>query len=433
MRVLLRADLNVPLDKGTGQITDDWRIRSVVPTIQYLVERGAIVVVMSHLGRPGGHMDASLSLAPVADRLAGLLGKSVNLLPLPEHAGGTGMLGTSEGLAQPVMPTTAVQLDGPEWPRQAVMSEAAGQQNVDRAVEAIQQLGAGSIVLLENLRFDPGEEANDSDFAQNLASLGDFYVNDAFGASHRHHSSIDSLCRLMPHSGGLLLEAETRALDKLLANPPKPFVAVLGGAKVSDKLGLIESLLDKIDLLLIGGAMCFSFIKARGGSVGESLYEPDFITAAAQIEEHAKAMGKHIVLPADVNCIRADLDGIGEAIVHPADAIPDGYSGRDIGPYSVEVFSKPIHRAGSILWNGPMGVFEQPPFDQGTRGVATAVANSGAYSVVGGGDSVAALRSMNLADRVSHLSTGGGAALEYIEKGDLPGLVALREPQPNDA
>lgn len=381
-RVLVRADLNVPIDDGVVQ--DELRIDAVLPTLANLRERGAVVVVCSHLGRPKGKVVPALSLAPVAARLGEKLGADVSLQP-------------------------------------AV---------VGAEVEAnVAALGPGDVTLLENLRFEAGEEADDPAFAARLARLADVYVNDAFGVCHRAAASVVGICALLPHAAGLLVEAEVQAFGRILADPPRPFVAILGGAKVSDKLGVIDALLDKVDVLLVGGAMAFTFARAEGGSIGRSLCEDDRLGDVRAAVARAGELGKELLLPVDVVCATEIAEGADTRVTAPTE-VPDGWIGLDVGPLTVELFASRIASAGSVLWNGPMGVFETPPFDAGTRGVAEAFAATGAFTVAGGGDSAAALRRMGLADRIDHLSTGGGASLEYIECGDLPGLAALRSPDP---
>jgi phosphoglycerate kinase len=391
-RVLVRADLNVPLDKATGAITDDLRIVESLPTVRALLDRGAAVILCSHLGRPNGEVRPELSLAPIADALARQLDRPVELL------------GVDATAPSPIV--------GP-----AVRARCAA-------------LAPGEVVVLENLRFDAGEERNDHDFVDALASLADLYVNDAFGSSHRAHASVDGVCRRLPHAPGLLVEREIDAFSRILADPPRPFVAILGGAKVSDKLAVIDALLDKVDTLLIGGAMCFTFAKATGGHVGDSLVEDDRIDDVRAALARATELGKEIIVPVDVVCAERIEAGI-DTVMAPPDAVPDGLMGLDVGPVTVELFAQRIRDAGAVLWNGPMGVFETPPFDAGTRGVAEAFAAADGFTVAGGGDSAAALRQMGLDDSIDHLSTGGGASLELIEKGDLPGLAALRSPDPS--
>jgi len=382
-RVLVRADLNVPLENGS--ITDELRITAVLPTLRNLVDRGAVVVVCSHLGRPKGKVVPDLSLAPVAARLGEHLGTDVPLQPA---------------------------VVGPE---------------IEKNIAA---LGPGQVTLLENLRFEPGEEADSPDFAQALARLADLYVNDAFGVSHRAAASVVGICNYLPHAAGLLVEAEVKAFQTVLDDPPRPFVAILGGAKVSDKLGVVEALLGKVDTLLVGGAMAFTFAKAEGGRIGNSLCEDDRIDDVKAAVARAAADGKELLLPVDVVCGQEIAEGTATRVTAPTE-VPDGWMGLDVGPDTVRLFAQRIGSAGCVLWNGPMGVFETPPFDAGTRGVAEAFASAPGFTVAGGGDSAAALRQMGLADSVDHLSTGGGASLEYIEQGDLPGLAALRLPDPS--
>jgi len=372
-RVLVRADFNVPLRDGV--IDDDLRISASLPTIEWLRERHCKIVCCSHLGRPKGKPNPAFSLAPVARRLGELLGIDVPLAP---------------GVAD------------------------------FAAVAQTQRLEPGEVMLVENLRFDPGEEANDPAFATNLAELGDVYVNDAFGAAHRAHASIVGPPRVMPSAAGRLLAREVEVLGQLLDAPKRPFVVVLGGVKVSDKLGVIDALLDRCDQLLIGGAMSFTFLVAQGARVGDSLVEADQVEHCRKLLETGK-----VVIPTDVvaaDDIRADAN----ARHVSARAIPDGWKGVDVGPETAGTYADVISGAATVLWNGPMGIFELAPFAAGTRTVAEAVADCRGFTVVGGGDSAAAVREMGLADRVDHVSTGGGAALELIELGDLPGLQALR-------
>jgi phosphoglycerate kinase len=371
--VLLRADFNVPLRDGA--IDDDLRIAAALPTIQWLLERDARIVCCSHLGRPKGKPDAKYSLAPVARRLGELLGKNVELSP-----------------------------------------QVVGFESVERA----QCLEPGDVMLLENLRFEPGEEANDPAFATNLAQLGDVYVNDAFGAAHRAHASIVGPPRVLPSAAGRLLAREVDVVGALLGEPKRPFVTVLGGVKVSDKLGVIDAIMQRCDRLLIGGAMAFTFLVAQGGSVGDSLVEEDQVDHCREL----LASGK-IDLPTDV-VVAADMAADAQIRHVRATSIPAGLKGFDIGPETAGRYAEVIAGAASVLWNGPMGVFEMDPFAAGTRTVAEAVAECRGFTVVGGGDSASAVRQMKLADRIDHVSTGGGASLELIELGDLPGLQALR-------
>ncbi|MBA2327457.1 MAG: phosphoglycerate kinase [Actinobacteria bacterium] len=371
----MRADFNVPLRDGT--VEDDLRIATVLDTVRWLREHHAAVVACGHLGRPKGKPDPQFSMAPVAERLGELLGTQV-----------------------PLAPATIV---GPK-----VHPLAA-------------TLAPGEVLMLENLRFHPGETDNDPAFAVNLSELGDVYVNEAFGASHRAHASIVGPPRVLPSAGGRLLFREVEVLSQLLAEPAHPFVAVLGGAKVSDKLGVIDALLDWCDTILVGGAMAFTFLVARGGDVGDSLVEPDMVGECKRLLETDR-----VRIPVDV-VIAQDVTDDAETRIVSAGAIPAGWKGLDIGPETAAIFADEIGAAATVLWNGPMGVFEVAPFAAGTHTVAEAVADAGAFTVVGGGDSAAAVRQMGVADQIGHVSTGGGATLEFIERGDLPGLAALRE------
>jgi phosphoglycerate kinase len=373
-RVLMRADFNVPL-RG-DEIEDDLRIATVVPTVQWLRHRDAAVVACGHLGRPKGTPDPRYSMAPVAQRLGELIGTEVALAP--------GVVGPG-----------------------------------------VEQVGAsllpGEVLLLENLRFEPGETGDDPAFVTNLARLGDAYVNEAFGASHRAHASIVGPPRVLPSAGGRLLFREVEVLSRLLDGAEQPFVAVLGGAKVSDKLGVIDALLERCDTILVGGAMAFTFLVARGHRVGDSLVEPEMVDECRRLLE-----GGRVHVPCDVVVAREVSDDA-EARVVPANDMPDGWKGLDIGPETAAAFATEVGGAATLLWNGPMGVFEIEPFAAGTRRVAEAVAHCPGFTVVGGGDSAAAVRQLGLADRIDHVSTGGGASLELIERGDLPGLAALRK------
>jgi phosphoglycerate kinase len=378
-RVLVRVDFNVPL--AAGGVADDTRIRAALPTIAYLRERGAKVILVSHLGRPKDAPDDALRLDPVASSLARLLGASVRKLD---------------------------ELTGP-----AVEEAVAGMQ-------------PGDVVMLENSRFDPREKKNDPRLAAELARLADIYVNDAFGAAHRAHATTVGVAALIPAVAGLLMEKELAALDALLSEPKRPFVVVLGGAKVSDKIKVIERFLDLADELLVGGAMCFTFIKAQGGEVGASRVEDEAgqDVAAALLTKAADSRCS-LLLPLDV--VAADRFAVDAATqVVPADAVPEGWMGLDIGPCAAQTYVEHIAAAGEVFWNGPMGVFEMAPFAAGTEAVARAMAASSGVTVVGGGDSVAAVKGLGLAEAMDHVSTGGGASLEFIEGATLPGVEALR-------
>ncbi|MEU4371801.1 phosphoglycerate kinase [Micromonospora chersina] len=380
-RVLVRADLNVPLDKQTGEITDDGRIRAVLPTLSALVQAGAKVVVCSHLGRPKGAPDPQFSLRPVAGRLGELLGAPVHFA---EDTVGDSARSTVEGLAD------------------------------------------GQVALLENLRFNKGETSKDDAergaFADQLAAFGDAYVDDAFGAVHRKHASVHDVPARLPHVAGRLVLREVEVLGKLTGDPERPYVVVLGGSKVSDKLAVIEALLPKVDRLLIGGGMCFTFLKAQGHEVGTSLLEEDMVETCRNLLERS---GGKIMLPVDV--VAADAfapDATHDTV--PADGIPSHRLGLDIGPETVAGFAAALSQAKTIFWNGPMGVFEMAAFANGTRGVAEAITKADAFSVVGGGDSAAAVRALGLDESsFGHISTGGGASLEYLEGKALPGIAAL--------
>jgi phosphoglycerate kinase len=385
-RAFVRLDLNVPLEDGV--VTDDARIRAGIPTLTELLERGASIVAASHLGRPSGHVDEALRLGPVAELLQRILDRIVEYAP-------------TDGVLSP---------------------------EVEQSCQAL-AFEPGRLVLLENLRFDPGEEANDRAFAQRLAGLADVYVDDAFGAVHRAHASVVALPAILREQGreavaGRLLQREVEALSRLVADPARPYAAVLGGAKVSDKLGTIGALVERVDALLIGGAMAFTFLAADGASVGDSLVEPDRFDGVRAARARADERGVVVQLPEDVVAATSKSVDASRHTV-PSAQVPSGELGLDIGPRTVEEFARTIAAAKTIVWNGPMGVFELEPFGDGTRGVATAIAGASAYSVVGGGDSLAAVKKYGLEDGFDHLSTGGGASLEFIEGRELPGIAVL--------
>ncbi len=378
-RVFLRADLNAPLDRG--EVADDTRLAAVVPTIRHILDARGSVVLASHLGRPKGKPDPRYSLKPVGERLAALLGRALPLAP---------------------------DCVGPEVVAQA------------RALEP------GGILLLENLRFHPEEEANDDGFAADLAALADCYVNDAFAAAHRAHASIAAITRhLKPAAAGLCMQAELHALGQILESPARPLVAVLGGAKVSDKLMLVESLLSRVDALLVGGGMAYTFLRALGHDVGRSLVEPDRVETARRVIESSRRQGTPLVLPVDA----VVADGPDSATGRPVSirAIPSAQMGLDIGPATVQRFAEALKGARTIVWNGPMGVFEKEPFAAGTLAVARVVTEASAFSVVGGGDTVAAIRRAGVEGKIGYISTAGGAFLEFLEGRKLPGVEALTD------
>ena len=381
-RVLVRADLNVPLDDN-GQITDDTRIRAALPTIQDLINKGAKVILSSHLGRPKGQVKESLRLTPIANRLSELLGQTV--------------IKTDDCVGEAV----AAQING---------------------------LENGQVALLENLRFYAGEEKNDPEFTKQLASLADVYVNDAFGTAHRAHASTEGVTHyLKPSVAGYLIEKELQYLQSAIENPQKPLAAIIGGSKVSSKIGVIETLLDKVDKLLIGGGMIFTFYKARGLSVGKSLVEEDKLELAKSLEAKAKERGVDLLLPTDV-VVADNFAPDANSQTVSIDAIPDGWMGLDIGPDSVKLFQDALSDCKTVIWNGPMGVFEFDKFAVGTEAIAHSLADltkTGATTIIGGGDSVAAVEKVGVAEQMSHISTGGGASLELLEGKELPGIAAL--------
>ncbi len=386
--VLVRADLNVPLAQadGTPLITDDGRIRASLPTIQALTAAGAKVVIAAHLGRPKGEVTPELSLAPVAARMSELLGAPV-----------------------------------------VFAADATG----ESARAAVAAMSDGDVVLLENIRFDARETSKDiaerGALAAELASLADFYVSDGFGVVHREQASVTDVARLLPCAAGMLVRSEAEVFRKVLDDPERPYVVILGGSKVSDKLGVIGNLLQSVDRLLIGGGMCFTFLAAQGHEVGDSLLEADQIETVKQVLSDAAERGVEVVLPIDV-VVADDFAPDANTRVVPADSIDDGWRGLDIGPASVDLFRAKLADARTIVWNGPMGVFEMAAFENGTRSVAEAVGASDAFTVIGGGDSAAAIRQFGLPDdRFSHISTGGGASLEFLEGKVLPGIAVLEE------
>lgn len=379
-KVLLRVDFNVPLDKTTHEITNDKRIRAALPTIQYLLDDGAALIVCSHLGKPKKDPDAktNLTLKRVAVRFAELLGKPVEF---------------------------AEDTIGPD-----AKAKAAA-------------LKPGQVLLLENTRFDPREEKNDPEFAKELASMAEVYVSDAFGAVHRAHASTAGVAAFLPAYAGFLVEKEISVMGKALSDPARPFVAILGGAKVSDKIGVINNLLEKADTIIVGGGMAYTFKMAQGHTIGKSLLEADRVEYAKEMMDKAAAKGVKLLLPVDSIC--AAEFSKDAAPVEAGEDIPDDLMGMDIGPKTVELYCEAVKGAGTIVWNGPMGVFEFPAFANGTWKMAEAVANSGAVTIIGGGDSASAVEKSGQADKITHISTGGGASLEFLEGLELPGVACL--------
>ena len=379
-KVLVRCDFNVPLDADKN-ITDETRINAALPTIRYLLDNGAAVILCSHLGRPKGEFNMKYSLAPVAKRLSEKLGFEVKL---------------------------AKDVIGPDAKKLAA------------------EVKPGEAVLLENVRFHAEEEKNDPAFAKELASMAELYVSDAFGTVHRAHASTAGVADYLPAVAGFLIGKELTFLGNAVENPARPFVAILGGAKVKDKIGVITNLLEKVDTLIIGGGMAYTFSKAMGGEIGNSLLDAERLDQAKAMMETAKAKGVKFLLPVDT-VIANDFDNPTEIKTVDAGKIPEGWQGLDIGPKTVELFSKAIKEAKTVVWNGPMGVFEKPEFAKGTLAIATAMADSGAITIIGGGDSAAAVTQMGLAPKMSHISTGGGASLEFLEGKVLPGVACLKD------
>ena len=403
-KVLLRCDFNVPQDKTTGAITDDKRIRAALPTIQYLLDQGAAVIACSHLGKPEPNFDKwvkkqtekgkdpasltkekweksmkALTLAPVAKRLSELLGKDVIM---------------------------AADVVGPD-----AQAKAAA-------------LKSGEIMLLENTRFEKGETKNDPELAKAMADMAEIYVSDAFGAVHRAHASTAGVAAYLPAVSGFLIEKELEIMGGALANPKRPLVAILGGSKVSSKIGVINNLLDIADTIIIGGGMAYTFAKAQGGSVGTSLLEADWLDYCNEMIAKAKAKGVKFLLPVDNYCA-AEFSADATPVLYDAMSIPDNMMGMDIGPKTVEAYVAAVKDAGTVIWNGPMGVFEFPAFAEGTRAVAKALADTNAITIIGGGDSAAAVAQLGFADKMTHFSTGGGASLEFLEGKELPGVACL--------
>lgn len=380
-KVLVRCDFNVPLDKETGEIVDNRRIRGAIPTIKYLLDNNAKVILCSHLGRPKGEVNPKYSLAPVAKELSKLLEKPI------------------------------------------ILSKDVIGEDAEKLTSNIKE---GEIVLLENVRYHKEEEENNQEFAKKLASFAELYVNDAFGTAHRAHGSTAGVANYLPAVSGFLIEKELEFLGSSLENAKRPFVAILGGAKVSDKIGVIENLLEKVDTLIIGGGMAYTFYKAQGHNIGNSICEDDKIELAKALLQKAEEKGIKLLLPID-NHVSSEYSNDGEDKIIDGEEIPDGFMALDIGPKTIEEYKKAIKDAKTVLWNGPLGVTEFEKYVEGTRAIATALANSDAVTVIGGGDSAAAVEKMGLADKITHISTGGGASLEFLEGKILPGIACLND------
>lgn len=380
-KVLVRCDFNVPIDSETGKITDNRRIRAALPTIQYLLDHNAKVILCSHLGRPKGEFNLKYSLKPVAEELSKLLNKDVKL-------------------AKDVIGESAKELTS--------------------------NMKEGDIVLLENVRFHKEEEQNDPEYSKALASMAEIYVNDAFGTAHRAHSSTTGVADYLPAVSGFLIEKELEFFGGALENPKHPFVAILGGAKVSDKIGVIENLLDKVDTLIIGGGMAYTFYKAQGHHIGTSICEEDKLDLAKSILEKAQEKGVKLLLPVD-NHVSSEYSNNGEEKMVDSTEIPDGFMGLDIGPKTIEKFEEAVKDAKTVVWNGPLGVCEFDKFATGTKAVATMLSKLDAITIIGGGDSAAAIEKLGLADKMTHISTGGGASLEFLEGKTLPGIACLQD------
>lgn len=380
-RVVVRCDFNVPMQDGA--ITDDNRIVAALPTIKYLVENGAKIVLMSHMGRPKGEPKMEFTLAPVAKRLEELLGQPVKFISCPEVVN-------------------------------------------DEVKEAAATLADGEVMLLENVRFRKEETDNDAGFAKELASLGEIFVQEAFGTAHRAHASTAGIADYLPAVSGFLIEKEVKFLGSAVENPERPFVAIMGGAKVGDKIPVIENLLQKVDTLIIGGGMAYTFFKSMDLEIGKSILDADNIELAGKLLEKAEAMGVKMLIPVDTVCA-ADFDNDAETLICDRDAIPADMEGLDIGPKTVELYKEALKDAKTIVWNGPMGVFEMPNFAKGTKAIAEILAESDAITIIGGGDSAAAAEQFGLADKMTHISTGGGASLEFLEGRVLPGIAVIED------
>lgn len=380
-KVIVRCDFNVPMKDG--EISDDTRIRAALPTIKFLIENGAAVILMSHMGRPKGEAKPEFTLAPVAKSLSTYLDKEIKFKSSPLV--------------------------------------------VDEDIKKMaKELNSGQVMLLENLRYRKEETENDSEFAKELASLAELFVQDAFGTAHRAHASTAGIANYLPTVSGFLIEKEVKFLGNAVENPKRPFVAIMGGAKVGDKIPVIENLLKKVDTLIIGGGMAYTFYKAMGLNIGKSILDAESVELAGSLMKKAETLGVNMVIPVDVKC-SDDFDNNGKTLTCDRDQIPDDMMGMDIGPKSMELFGKEIAKAETIVWNGPMGVFEMSNFEAGTKSVATALAESKAITIIGGGDSAAAVEKFGLADKMSHISTGGGASLEFLEGKVLPGIAVIEE------
>ncbi|NMB37964.1 MAG: phosphoglycerate kinase [Firmicutes bacterium] len=379
-RVLMRVDFNVPMNEN-GEIVDDKRITAALPSIEYLIENEAKVILMSHFGRPKGQVVESMRMDPIATHLAKLLDKPVKKL-----------------------------------------DDCIGEE----VQNAVNKMKNGDVILLENVRFHQEEEANDQAFAKQLAALGDVYVNDAFGTSHRAHASTAGVAQYLPAAAGFLMEKELEFLGQAVNNPKRPFLAILGGAKVKDKIAVIESLLNKVDILIIGGGMAYTFLKAKGYEVGNSLLDKERVEFCRGIMQQAEAKNVKLLLPVDVVAAK-EFAADAENKIVAADNIPGNWQGLDIGPKTISLFSEAINEAATVVWNGPMGVFEWPAFASGTNNIAEALAKSKAITIIGGGDSAAAVEQAGLAHEITHVSTGGGASLEFLEGKELPGVASLND------
>ena len=379
-KVLMRVDFNVPLDSNLN-ITDDKRIQAALPTIEHILEKNACIILMSHLGRPKGSVQEAMRLTPVGRRLEELLNKPV--LKLDDCVG-------------------------------------------EEVEEAVEKMAPGQIILLENLRFHKAETENDPEFARQLSSLGDLFVNDAFGTCHRAHASTEGVTHYLESAAGLLVQKEIEYFEKINLSPDKPFALVLGGAKVSDKIPVIENMLSKVDMVIIGGAMAYTFLKQKGIAIGSSRYESDVAAVAESVLESAEAKGVEVLLPVD-HVVCDSIEVPRQIITTETEDIPDGFMGVDIGPRTINIYASKLQSVKTIVWNGPMGIFERDEFSNGTKSLAVAIAESSAVSVVGGGDSAAAAKKFKVEDKMSHISTGGGASLEYMEGKTLPGIAALSD------